>query len=39
MKPDQNVCVDEILDKFENWSCRVKNLITRSNVRKTLCML
>ena len=25
MKLGQNVCVDEIVDKFENGSCRVKN--------------
>ena len=25
MKLDQNVCLDEILDKFENRLCRVKN--------------
>ena len=25
MKCDQNVCLDEISDKFENGSCRVKN--------------
>ena len=39
MKLGQNVCLNEILDAFENWSCRVKNLVTRSNLRKTLCTL
>ena len=37
MKLSQNVCLDDILDEFENGSCRVKNKITRSNVRNTLC--
>ena len=36
MKRGQNVCLDEISDKFGNGSCRVKNLVTRSCVRKTL---
>ena len=39
MKLDQNVCLDEIPEEFENRSCLVKNLVTRSNIRKTLCML
>ena len=39
MKLGQNVCLDEISDKFKNGSCRVKNLVTKSNLRKTLCML
>ena len=34
-KLGQNVCHDEISDDFENGSWTV----TRSNVRKTLCML
>ena len=39
MKLCQNVCLDEISDEFENWSCRVKKWVTRSNLRKTLCTL
>ena len=39
MKIGQNVCLDVISDKFENGSCEVKNLVTRWNVRKTLCTL
>ena len=39
MKLDQHACLDEIWHKFENGSCQVKNKVTRSNVRKTLCML
>ena len=39
MKFGQNVCLDEISNKLENGSCRVKNWVTRSNVRETLCML
>ena len=39
MKLGQNVCPDKIFDEFENGSCRVKNWVTRSNLRKTLCML
>ena len=27
MKLGQNVCLNEILDKFENGSCMVKNLV------------
>ena len=34
MKPGQYVCLDEISDAFENGSCRVKNLVTRSNPKK-----
>ena len=26
MKLDQDFCLDETLDEFENWSCRVKEL-------------
>ena len=37
MKLCQNVCLDEISYQFENWSCQVKDLITRSNLRKILC--
>ena len=33
------VCLDKISDEFEIGSCGVKNLVTRSNLRKTLCML
>ena len=33
-KLDQNVCLDEILDEFENRLCRVKNYITRSILEK-----
>ena len=39
MKLDQNVCLDEISDVFENGSGQVKNYISRSNLRKTLCTL
>ena len=39
MKHGQNVCLDEILDKLENESCKVKNYVTKSNHRKTVCML
>ena len=39
VKLGQNVCLDEILDKFENGSCLVTKKVTRSNLRKTLCML
>ena len=39
MKLGQNNFLDEISEEFENGSCRVKNYVTRSNVRKTLCML
>ena len=39
VKLDQNVCLDEIFDEFENRLCRVKNWVTRSNRRKTLCTL
>ena len=39
MKLGQNVCLDENTDEFENGSCRVKNKVTRSNLRKTLCTL
>ena len=39
MKLDQNVFLDEISNVFENGSCRVKNQVTRSNFRKTLCTL
>ena len=34
MKLYQNVCLDKILNEFENGSCRVKNFVTRSNLRK-----
>ena len=37
MKLGQNVCLDEISDVFENWSGQVKNWVSRSNLRKTLC--
>ena len=39
MKLAQNGCLDEIWDKFENYSCWVKIEVTRSNLRKTLCKL
>ena len=39
MKLGQNVCLDEILEQFENGSCGVKNYFNRSNLRKTLSML
>ena len=34
MKPDQNVCLNEILEDFENGLCQVKHGVTRSNLRK-----
>ena len=34
MKLGQPVCLDKILDEFENWSCRVKNYDIKSNFRK-----
>ena len=39
MKVGQDVCLDDILDKFKNGSCGVKNYVTRSNLRKTFCTL
>ena len=39
MKLGQNVCLDKISNKFELGSCGVKNYVTRSNLRKTLCKL
>ena len=39
MKLGQNICLDEISNKFESGSCQVKNHVTRSNFRKTLCTL
>ena len=36
MKLNKKVCLDEILDEFENGSRLVKNLVTRSNVRVNL---
>ena len=39
MKLGQNVCLNEISDDFEKRACRVKNQVTSSNVRKTLCTL
>ena len=39
MNLGQNVCLDEISDKFEIGSCGVKNQVTKSNLRKTLCTL
>ena len=35
MKLGQNVCLDKILDGFENGSCQVKNFDTSSNLKKT----
>ena len=35
MKLGQNVCLDEILDEFENRSCWVENQVTGSNHRRT----
>ena len=32
IKHGQNVCLDEMLDEFENGSCRVKNKVTGSNL-------
>ena len=39
MKLGQNVCLDEVSDESGNGSCGVKNKVTRSNLRKTLCTL
>ena len=39
MKLDQNVCLDEITDEYENRSCQIKIKVTRSNLRKNLCGL
>ena len=39
IKFDQHVCLHEISLKFENGLCLVKNLVTRPNLRKSLCML
>ena len=36
MKLGQNVCLDEISDKIENGSCRVKTRSLGSNLRKNL---
>ena len=36
MKHGLNVCLDKVLDNFENGSCHVKNYGTRSNLRKNL---
>ena len=38
MKLGQEVCFDKISDGFENWSCRVKKEVTRSNVKKKPCV-
>ena len=35
----QNVCLDEISDVFENGSGHLKHMVSRSNLRKTLCTL
>ena len=37
MELGQNACIDETLNEFENESCRLKNYVTRSNLKKTLC--
>ena len=39
MKIGQNILLDKISDECENGSCRVKNWVTKSNLRKTLCIL
>ena len=39
MEVGQDVCLDDISDEFENGSRGVKNKVTRSNLRKTLCTL
>ena len=39
MKLGQSTLLDEISDKIENGSCRIKSYVTRSNVIKTLCTL
>ena len=36
LKVGQNVCLDDIRDKFENWSRLVKKLVTGSNLRKSI---
>ena len=39
IKLAQNVCLNEILDKFEFGSFEAKKYVTRSSLRKTLCKL
>ena len=39
MKLSENVCLEEILGKFEHGSYWVKNMVTSSSLRKTLCTL
>ena len=39
MKFGLNVCLDKTSDKVKIGSRGVKNYVTRSNLRKTLCML
>ena len=38
-KVSQNFCDDEISKEFENGSCQIKNMATRSNLRKIMCTL
>ena len=37
MKLAQNVFLDEILDYFENWSCRDENQVIKSNFKEKKC--
>ena len=39
MKLSQSTDFEENSDEIKIWSCRVKNQVLRSNLRKTLCML
>ena len=39
MKLCQTICLDKILEEFENGLCRMKNKATRSDFRKTWCTL
>ena len=39
LKLGHSVCLDKILDEFENGSCRVKKLVTTLNLLKTLYTL
>ena len=36
MKPGENVCLNQVSDKFEDGSCQVKNYVTMSNLRTTV---
>ena len=39
MKFDQNICLDEISDEFENGSCWLSNLVTQANHREKLMLV